>query len=248
MNKQYFIEQIAKIAGIRISRATVHGNNVYSDLKRLCRSYKIKTFFDVGANTGQSVEELAPYYNPSDIHCFEPLKSTFLELKGNLASHKGSVQLNQMAVGSEKKSVVVVSPSPASPLAKISECPELPEHQTTDTEVHRSHSVEMTTLDEYCKKNGVENISFLKIDTEGYDLNVLKGTRLLFEQKRVDIFQVEVGMNILNETHESIQSFLDFANKYNYHPFGFYDQVHEWKVGKPFLRRSNMVFISPSWN
>lgn len=41
-----------------------------------------------------------------------------------------------------------------------------------------SHRVPLIRLDEYCLSNGIDQIDFLKIDTEGHDLKVLRGLDL----------------------------------------------------------------------
>ena len=41
--------------------------------------------------------------------------------------------------------------------------------------IHQSRAVKITTLKSYCEKNHVKQIDLLKIDTEGYDFEVIKG-------------------------------------------------------------------------
>jgi FkbM family methyltransferase len=38
--------------------------------------------------------------------------------------------------------------------------------------------VTVTTLDEYCAANGIERIDLLKNDTQGYELEVLRGAEV----------------------------------------------------------------------
>ena len=49
--------------------------------------------------------------------------------------------------------------------------------------------VHTTTLNNYCKLNGVNHINFLKIDTEGNEFNVIKGS----ENLTIDYIQFEYG-------------------------------------------------------
>ncbi|WP_168210622.1 FkbM family methyltransferase [Persicimonas caeni] len=55
------------------------------------------------------------------------------------------------------------------------------------------YAVEVTTLDRYCERQGIEHINFLKIDAEGFDLHVLEGATEILEQERVDVFMFEFG-------------------------------------------------------
>jgi FkbM family methyltransferase len=39
----------------------------------------------------------------------------------------------------------------------------------------KSETVKLSTLDDYCEKNSIDRIDFLKMDVEGHELKVLKG-------------------------------------------------------------------------
>lgn len=53
------------------------------------------------------------------------------------------------------------------------------------------YTVPITTLDSYCGDRGIERLSFIKIDAEGFDLNVLQGAHELLRRQGVDIFMFE---------------------------------------------------------
>ena len=55
----------------------------------------------------------------------------------------------------------------------------------------RSHEVEIVSLDEFARSRGIEHIDLLKIDTEGAELDVLRGARELIEAGRVGAVQFE---------------------------------------------------------
>lgn len=54
-----------------------------------------------------------------------------------------------------------------------------------------AHAVEVTTLDRFADAQGLGRVAFLKIDTEGHDINVLRGARGLLDAGRVDVIQFE---------------------------------------------------------
>jgi FkbM family methyltransferase len=71
-----------------------------------------------------------------------------------------------------------------------------------DTENHllpqNSHGaactyVEATTLDEYCERNGIASIDFMKIDVEGAELMVLQGDARLLGDSRIGVIQLELN-------------------------------------------------------
>lgn len=57
----------------------------------------------------------------------------------------------------------------------------------------KSISVSVSTLDAYCQSHKIHRIDFLKIDTEGFEIQVLRGARSLIEQDAIDFVQLEHG-------------------------------------------------------
>jgi len=105
-------------------------------------------------------------------------------------------------------------------------------------------SVDLTTLDDYCDVNGVERINYLKIDTEGHDLEVLKGSVNMISERRIDLIEVEAGMNPSNLLHVPFETLKDYLESCSYVVFGIYEQAWETRTGEAHLRRINAVFVS----
>jgi hypothetical protein len=109
---------------------------------------------------------------------------------------------------------------------------------------YKMEKVKIRPLSAFCSDNGICHINYLKIDTEGYDLEVLKGASELLAGHSIDLLEVEVGMNPRNDYHVNISVVLEYLESKGYLVFGVYEQVQEWVTSKPFLRRSNVLFIS----
>ena len=54
-------------------------------------------------------------------------------------------------------------------------------------------TAEITTLDEFCSEQSLQQIDFLKIDVEGAEHRVVKGARGMIESGRVSCIQFEYG-------------------------------------------------------
>lgn len=82
------------------------------------------------------------------------------------------------------------------------------------------------TLDSYCKANGIEEIEFLKIDTDGYDVDVLKGATEIL--KRVKYIQVEYDMFALikGQSADEVENILRGRKLYKITPFGLEPKDH----------------------
>ncbi len=70
-------------------------------------------------------------------------------------------------------------------------CNSLAARKEIPGETPRIYKVPVTTLEAYCNERAVTHINLMKIDAEGYDLNVLEGGRDLLARQTVDIFMFE---------------------------------------------------------
>ena len=76
-------------------------------------------------------------------------------------------------------------------------------------------SVQTQTLDNFCLEKKINNIDVLKIDTEGNELNVLKGAKKLLEQNKINAIYTEIS-ETKKRFLEKENSVIDFLNSYNF--------------------------------
>jgi FkbM family methyltransferase len=104
--------------------------------------------------------------------------------------------------------------------------------------------VETVAGDTFCAAQGIKRINYLKIDTEGADLQVLRGFHSMLGDAAIDALCVEAGMNSANTRHVPLASFQGYVEPLGYHVFKLYNQSSERSRG-PHLRRADAMFISP---
>jgi len=214
-----------------------HGIDILHDIKMLLPRYIPEIIFDVGANVGQSTRQFVSWFPQSQIYCFEPISSTFVELNRNVKSFN-NVHCFKLALGNSKGRKNMYGGT-CSLLYSIN--PRANGISRTNSNVE---SVEIDTLDGFCHRQKIIKISFLKIDTEGHDFEVLRGAKEILSRQMVDIVQVEAGMNPKNQKFVSFEDFKIHLEKRGYFLFGIYEQMLEHFTGKVHLRRTNPVFIS----
>jgi len=62
--------------------------------------------------------------------------------------------------------------------------------------------VDIRTIDSFCLEKNIDHISFLKLDTEGNELNILKGAKNMINSEKIDFIQFEFGgCNIDSKTY-----------------------------------------------
>ena len=81
--------------------------------------------------------------------------------------------------------------------------------------------------DPFISEQEIKHLSYLKIDTEGHDLEVIKGAEKCLTQKKIDFVEAEVSMNPTNTYHVDQASIISQMNTYGYYLFGVYEQILE---------------------
>jgi len=247
------IKRISKdIFGHELGADAPRGVNVFNDLKKDLPKLRISNIFDVGANIGQSAREFALYCPDAKVHCFEPIGKTFTQLNKNTEKfanvHCYKIALSATngdrlmhSVGKSSKNFLL---SAEEENGKEKEVLPNGEELSSDDKQKNLETVESMTLEQFCHQNDIPHISYLKVDTEGADLEVIQGAEGMISRGQIDIIEVESGMHPNNKYHVPMESFKSFLEARQYYVFGIYEQTREWTKKEPHLRRANILFIS----
>lgn len=132
---------------------------------------------DIGSNTGGFI--FLPMLNPTiKCYAFEPNPLAFSALSENIELNnlKNSVECFNMGMWHESNELELKIPvdTTDSGLATMGNDPTrfIYDNKTGD---FTTHKVYCTTIDEFFEKQKLESIDAIKIDTEGAELNILKG-------------------------------------------------------------------------
>jgi len=130
---------------------------------------------DVGANVGSFVECCLAYQPWVIIHAFEPLPDCYQTLHSKFLSF-ARVFIENKAVGCKESelSINVSQFSEASSFLKQTKVLEDGLYGI-DFSIKQKLTVPVIKLSDYIKENSLETIRLLKIDTQGFELEVLKG-------------------------------------------------------------------------
>ena len=126
------------------------------------------TVIDIGANIGLwSMGAARAVGSTGSIHAIEPIAENYARLLSNLELNGFSnVRATQLACSNESGSVTMYRPS-----YDNSGHPTLGRRDGVDTPV----SVTAVTLDDYCDRNALARVDFIKIDVEGAERLVFSG-------------------------------------------------------------------------
>jgi len=183
------IRKFQKLAGIG-SASNVQNSGEESILEKL-RSLKKEHYclFDVGAWKGDFTEMALRYFNDDnvEIHCFEPEKAAFKLLSNNIKSDK--VILNNKGLGKEPGIFPLYTNSPGAGQASLTK-------RNLDhlgSNFCYSEDVSIETLDNYCLAHNIKDIDLLKLDVEGHELDVLKGSIETLKRNSIKMVSFEFG-------------------------------------------------------
>ncbi|MEQ8999220.1 MAG: FkbM family methyltransferase [Coleofasciculus sp. B1-GNL1-01] len=174
--------------------------------------------FDIGANRGDWTKEVLNKYSDVHIHLFEPVVKTYHILLQNLADSIkfGQVIPNNFAVSYKEKAATFFYYENHSSLSTFHR--RLSVEKPLNLEEPKCFTTLTTTIDEYCKHLNVKQINFLKIDTEGGELDVLKGAKQFLKRGKIDYLQFEYGGTFL-DAGITLEEIVDFLHNYRYSIF-----------------------------
>lgn len=173
--------------------------------------------FDVGANVGTWSVGLFHALNKARIsssrlqlHAFEPAPGALDVLRERLAAAKnlGALHVVPNAVSRESGTAafaILSAHAGTNSLAPKESDP-----------VQRAIEVQRITLDEYASKNGIDHITFMKVDTEGNDAWVLQGARGLLERGAIELAQFEYNDRWI-QFRSYLKDVFDLVLPFGYH-------------------------------
>lgn len=144
------------------------------DIQRLSRAldHPVRTIFDVGANVGQAARSFLGHFTEARVHSFEPDPQTFQQLSSGLQSNR--FQAHNFALGAETGEQTLYRYEGQSVInSMVEDAPYAVRFGRQGSPL----SIDVQTLDAFCAAQSIDHVDLLKIDTEGFDIAVLKGAR-----------------------------------------------------------------------
>lgn len=230
-----FIKSFFKLIGLNIQKIPEHEKNKYLWLK----DYSINTVFDVGANEGQFALDIRQYLPAATIYLFEPLKDCFEVLTKRF---KGDDKFFGFCVAlGDKNENTYIYRNEFSPSSSIQEMADIHKDAFPFTKGVIKEEVSVETLDNLIDKNNIElkDQVLLKLDVQGYEEKVLKGSEKTLE--KVKIILTEVSFVELYKGQVLFEDLNNFIKSKGFNFYGCSNLLLNPKNGFPL--QADAIFI-----
>jgi len=152
----------------------------YESLTRVLDQGRAIVALDVGANEGVTSRRILDLWPSAQVWAFEPSPSVLATLRA-VANEQASMRVVQAAVGAREGLVEfhVTEDHWCSSVLAPSELGK--RYYGAWLDVAQRVQVPLITLDDWSRREGVSHVDLIKVDTQGYDLEVLKGAAGLLQ-------------------------------------------------------------------
>ncbi len=161
----------------------------YFQQKKIIKLIKSKFFkpitvIDVGAHYGETIKLFSNKINLKQMYSFEASPNNFKILKKNISKKKYKyVEIYNLGLGEKIKQSYInqTVESSSSTMHKLNSTSSYFKKKLKILNIknrddfYQKIPVKIITLDHFIEQNNIQQIDLLKIDTEGYEFNVLKG-------------------------------------------------------------------------
>jgi FkbM family methyltransferase len=200
------------------------------------------TIIDVGAYEGEWTRMAHRIYPDAEILAVEPLREKEEQLQA-LAESVPEVQYEAALLGAETKQNV-----PFHVNETVSSV--LPESEETDAD---RESRMLTTLDHLTEGGPFSQPDLLKLDVQGYELEVLRGGEQLLKTHPPELILMEVSLIEINEGAPLIADVVEFMSRADYRLYDIcsfmrrpYDDAL-WQIDALFVHQDSALVASQRW-
>ena len=204
-------------------------------------------FFDIGAHEGESIILFSKNFNIKRIFSFEPSPVNFKKLSQNKRFIQNKFQdleinLENYALGSEKRKLLMkqLSETSSSTINNIDQNSKYFKKKNTFLNLKKNENlieeveINQITLSDYLEQKKILKIDFLKIDTEGYEFNVLVGMGKYLQNVNLIMFEHHYHDMLIKDY--SFSDIHDLLKKNNF------NQIYKYKM--PFRKTFEYIYIN----
>lgn len=220
-------------------RAFPQGRSWLYDVQRFSPAPAFEFAFDVGANVGQTAVQIRRYFPSASIYCFEPVSAPFEILAARFRDAR-NVHCIRKALGRQEGHGRIE-------LHRDPELNTLVRNQPrVDDLTGFVEEVEIVTLDAFCQAHRIAHLDILKLDVQGWEMEVLAGARAMIAAGAVRSVLCEVGFRPAMTDMQDFAALNAFMHDAGYMFCGLYDNFR-YGENKEFVLFANALYTNPAF-
>ncbi len=190
-------------------------------MKQMFNEEDVKIVFDIGAHEGNLTAAMNQEFNNALIYAFEPFPSSYEKLS-DLAKNNNNINSFPFALSSctGSSDFFVNKFSETNSLLPSKKVGSVIDDLTSRVD---KISIQTLTLNEFCVKHDIEHIDLMKLDTQGSELEVLKGSNKLLEAQAISAIYCEVEFMEMYESQALFDEIFNYLKQHKYVLYNFYN-------------------------
>ena len=85
--------------------------------------------------------------------------------------------------------------------------------------------VETVTLKSFCEEKSIKTIDILKVDVEGFELEIFQGSENLFKEKSINNLIFEISLGVMKRLNRDPLELIHFLESHNYMITNAFDEI-----------------------
>ncbi len=194
-------------------------------ISRYLKGLNIEKIIDIGAHKGEFLENMLKIEKVNSFYAFEPQKNIFKELNKKFSKNE-KITLFNFAMDKEitNKKLKINKLSMTSSLAEINEESlylKIKNFLTfSRSNFEDEYEIQTNTVDKIFENISLQK-SLLKIDVEGFEINVLEGSQIKLKEIPFVLLENQFGNHYKNNNFKNITNLLSKQNFKIYKKFIF---------------------------
>ena len=192
-------------------------NGIYAtvELEKLVKDIEVpETIIDIGSNKGQFILLMEQIFPNKIVYSFEPIIEMINKQK-KFFKYKKNITFHNLALGSSicSKEFLITSRMDSSSFLKVVSNT----NKSKNYSVIEKRDIKVSTLDEIFLNEKISHPILIKMDVQGYELEVLKGANDLL--KKTDYLLLEVSENEMYQNQPTEKIIIEYLKELNFEIF-----------------------------
>jgi FkbM family methyltransferase len=200
----------------------------YMDQKNILAETEQGIIFDIGAHCGETTEVYAKYFSGSMIYSFEPFPDSYSKLKVRF-SNNPMVKFLQMAISNRTGVVDFYSNADSATNSLLPVTGEAKKWSDRPDAILLKDiiKVKVSSIDELCKKEGIDHLMILKMDMQGGELRALEGAEKMLTNRAISLIYSELLFVPLYVGQAEYYQVCSLLSNYGYKLFDIYNRTYD---------------------